>query len=421
MDYLTSFTNKFHRVFMSSIHVFGSVTARSRAEKADHSTDRTGYPFVFVHGFFGWGQYEKSHKTLPYWGMLTGSLIESINKSGFEASAASVDPAGSAWDRACELYAQIAGTRVDYGRAHSEKYGHPRYGEDYTGRPLVKKWDSENKINIICHSFGGPTCSLLASILENGAPEEAAITTDGTLSEFFKGGKGDYIYSIVGLAATYNGTSLPINHQAIKDTGDYLNSLFSSKLSVVPKPVLGVFNFLPTQFFNMLSKAASGEVADEDTGIYDMSPDKTALLNEKYKPLDNIYYFSVPHDATKLSKDGTHLVPDNSVADYLFTPLIPILGRTDTVTDGGMVLGKEWQPNDGLVNTVSATAPFNAKRKAIDKDPSAELAKEGFEKGVFNVLKTYRGTHMALMGNVLRPDPKALNYLLDLMLMINAL
>jgi len=35
------------------------------------------------------------------------------------AYAASVAPNGSAWDRACELYAQLSGTRVDYGKAHT--------------------------------------------------------------------------------------------------------------------------------------------------------------------------------------------------------------------------------------------------------------------------------------------------------------
>ena len=49
---------------------------------------------------------------------------------------ASVGPVSSNYDRACELYAQIKGTRVDYGQVHSQRYGHARYGKDYTGRGL---------------------------------------------------------------------------------------------------------------------------------------------------------------------------------------------------------------------------------------------------------------------------------------------
>lgn len=73
------------------------------------------------------------------WGMRGGDLIAWLNGRGYRAYAASVSPIGSAWDRACELYAQLAGTRVDYGTAHSKEYRHQRYGQDYD-------WLKENKI-----------------------------------------------------------------------------------------------------------------------------------------------------------------------------------------------------------------------------------------------------------------------------------
>lgn len=46
---------------------------------------------------------------------------------GYEVYTATVGPIVSNWDRACELYAYIKGGRVDYGKIHSEKYGHSRY------------------------------------------------------------------------------------------------------------------------------------------------------------------------------------------------------------------------------------------------------------------------------------------------------
>ena len=51
-----------------------------------------------------------------------------LNEKGIEAYAPAVGPLSSAWDRACELYAQLMGTRVDYGEAHSKMHGHNRYG-----------------------------------------------------------------------------------------------------------------------------------------------------------------------------------------------------------------------------------------------------------------------------------------------------
>ena len=71
--------------------------------------------YIFVHGLSGWGSYDKRYRQMPYWGMRGGDLMTWLRARGFDCYAASVSPTGSAWDRACELYAQLAGARVDYG------------------------------------------------------------------------------------------------------------------------------------------------------------------------------------------------------------------------------------------------------------------------------------------------------------------
>ena len=81
-------------------------------------------PVVFVHGLMGWGQRDKINRIMPYWGMTTGSLPDYLATQGYETYAASVGPISSAWDRACELYAQLVGTRTDYGVKHSQDFGH---------------------------------------------------------------------------------------------------------------------------------------------------------------------------------------------------------------------------------------------------------------------------------------------------------
>ena len=73
--------------------------------------------YIFVHGLSGWGSYDEKYKKTPYWGMRSGDLIALLREKGFDCYAASVDPHGSAWDRACELYAQLSGTRVDLWEA----------------------------------------------------------------------------------------------------------------------------------------------------------------------------------------------------------------------------------------------------------------------------------------------------------------
>lgn len=419
MDFLTPIFTKVFSVLMSLLALIGFNMPGKDLDVKD-SEKKTDYAYIFVAGFWGWGEYDEGNETLPYWGLMTGDMMESLNNNGFTARAASVDPVGSAWDRACELYAQLTGSVVDYGEAHSEKYGHDRYGEDYTGRALVENWNSEDKINIIDHSFGGPTCALLASVLEYGSKAEIEKTRDGSLSPYFEGGKGDYIYSITSFAGAFRGTTLVMNSQAVNDLFVSLESDVKSlplitscqkKLAGgVLKGVSGVLQF-----------AASGKVAAPDTALYDMHPDNSRKLFEDIETVDSIYYFTVPHCATKVSKTGTYQEGDLAVADYAFCPLSNILGRTHTVTEGGIVLDEKWQPNDGLVNTVSAYAPEKESYNEIGCRPGVSLAESGFEKGVYNVFETYNGSHMALMGNILRPNKDALPYITELMQMINAL
>ena len=126
------------------------------AEKANPEDD---YPFVFVHGLMGWGDRSMLDPIMPYWGLTTGNLMKYLNSKGYESYAAQVGPLSGAWDRACELYAQLTGTTVDYGAAHSAAKGHDRYGITYD-KPLFEGWSAQKKINLIGHSFGGATTRL---------------------------------------------------------------------------------------------------------------------------------------------------------------------------------------------------------------------------------------------------------------------
>lgn len=390
-------------------------TAPAKPEPTDTSVFKTNYPFIFVSGFWGWGQYKKGYETLPYWGFFTGeNYVSSFNKSGYTFAAADVSPMGSAWDRACELYAQLTGTVVDYGRAHSEKFGHARYGEDYTGRALITNWDEKNKINIICHSFGGPTSALFASVLEYGSEEEKEATKDGSISPFFEGKKGSYIHSVTGIAGAYNGTSLITNKQAIDDTVIYLRKYFP------------LYKYDP--LCKLLEKAAAffgnltdGTEPDPDTGLYDMIPDRSVSLNKTIRTVKDIYYFTVPCCTTYENSKKNASVPDMKITDYFFAPIAEIMGMTDMTTPDGLELRKEWQPNDGLVNTVSEYGPMNEEKTFLSYKPNRKAAGNCFEKGRYYVFETNRGSHNSLCGGTVRPNKKAKEYLTDLIAFINSL
>ncbi|MGX8691980.1 MAG: lipase-like domain-containing protein, partial [Eubacteriales bacterium] len=161
--------------------------------------------FVFCHGMLGFGEDELVNKFMPYWGGFSGSFVKRLQKQGYEATAPSFSSIGSAWDRACEVYASLTGTQVDYGIAHSKKYGHARFGKVYTEAKLPN-WgkiadDGEiQRIHLLGHSFGGATVRMLSHLMAYGSVEERAVTPPDELSPLFAGGKGDWLKSVTAIA-----------------------------------------------------------------------------------------------------------------------------------------------------------------------------------------------------------------------------
>ena len=346
----------------------------------------TNYPFVFVAGFAGWGKYDLLNNALPYWGRLNGDLIKYLNDQGFASCAASVDPLGSAWDRVCELYAQMAGTVVDYGQVHAIRFNHKRFGTDYRKRPLLSGWGEPdgsggiNKVNVVGHSFGGATIRLLAQLLADGSPEEIA-GTRGTVSGLFKGGKADWIHSITTLAAPHNGVDIVLALSPVE--GITALDKFKRLEPLKTKPV----------FKDIYSRGKSRSVLRvADKGVYDLYVDGAHALNENLSTIDSIYYFSFPSDATVKSPDSEKRIPDNSVADPLLYASIHMIGRSTKVTDKGFVIDETWYNNDGVVNTISTKAPFKEPQKSFDADEITP--------GIWNIMETYRGDHAAVIGGL---------------------
>ena len=71
---------------------------------------KTEYPFIFVHGMCGWGETSPQEKTSPYWGTQPeNNVITYLRAQGYTVYNPPVGGYSSAWDRACELYAQLTG------------------------------------------------------------------------------------------------------------------------------------------------------------------------------------------------------------------------------------------------------------------------------------------------------------------------
>ena len=373
---------------------------------------KVAYPYVLVHGLGGWGENSPMNEYAPYWGASTGSLPEKLRAEGHTVVVPSVGPISSAWDRACELYAQLTGTTVDYGQAHAAAHGHERFGRSYD-TPLVEAWGQKQnggqriKINLIGHSFGGTTARLLTWLLANGSAEECAATGNET-SPLFTGRKGDWVNSVTALCTPHNGSSLT----AVMDTlgsivgigsPAQLLSYLVFAAAGLATPVTDAYDFMLDQFGISASDSSAKGVQNAvaaliakgtDHAGYDLSPDGAKALNERISTADDVYYLSYPYCTTHTGALLPVQVPNSGTLPVLI-PTATAMGMFKGTTKGGIEIGADWQPNDGLVSVVSAAFPSTERASAFPADPTDGKA---FAHGVWYVAETREGDHGKVVG-----------------------
>ena len=353
---------------------------------------QTRYPLIFVHGMFGWGANEGINSKAPYWGGTTGNLMDYLRDKGVECCAASVGPVSSVWDQACELYAQLKGTRVDYGEHHSRIHGHKRFGRTYT-RPLIENWSKEKKIHLIGHSFGGNTARLLAHLLKYGSPEEIAESGDDT-SPLFVGGNEELVCSVTAICSPLNGTEAYETAQRYKLLAPmkficlgYISLMGRTKIqgSLVDFHLeqYGV-NDTDTEKHNASFTETFRRLLNSADNIeYDMSGKGAKKMNEIINAVPSVYYFSYPYNAVEENEKGKK-VPKN--IDFLF-----LKGTSGLMLRNNEKANKMSTGNDGLVDVASAMHPQKEPFKAYCEN-------EPVVPGVWHVMPVKKGDHGTPIG-----------------------
>ena len=347
------------------------------------------YPIILIHGLLGWGEQDGLTKTgvFPYWGWGQRSIDKHIRKKyGTEVFCPSLGPFNSAWDRACIFWAYLFGGTVDFGKVHSEKFGHARYGKTFEHGVLedLGQTEAHKKINIMGHSFGGPTVKEIQNLFIQGCKEEVEGTPEEELSDLFKGGHGNLLHSVTTLSGVNNGTAFA---SMFEDKGMTVITTGAIALATMLEktPAMKMYNFglqqwgLDTwpedikgcQFQAPLSRKDVIKAYDANKGMDAISHEmQIEVIQDEINPSqtmsNDIYYFA--HRAYKTHSNGH----GGQRPDIFMNPVCLVPGIFTGTWTGPRVEkfhlkgNPDWEKNDGYVNYIGTSAPLNQPHEAGD-------------------------------------------------------
>lgn len=367
------------------------------------------FPIVFVHGAMGWGEDDLWNKFMRYYGFVRMDIPRMCRTIGLEAVAPSLGPYVPCWDRACDLWAQLVGGTVDYGEVHSKRYKHDRYGRTYD-KPLIPDWgelDDEGKRKKICligHSFGAPAVRVFMSILAEGSAEEREATPESELSEFFKGGKADWVHAITTFAGVNNGLTLVeiFGEDVCAPLWSGLHFLISLIMDI---PIARVIYDMKFDQYHLTSKPGGiyTPIWEKWRGARNMAqkqlnsmvhevtfPGSAELTAEYPGPYPNVYYFCYAGAATEYNDKGYAVTRRE-----MFSPtrvVGPITGRLKMKpNDRSPGFDESWRQSDTLVSVKTAQNPLS--------EPAEDyVSMDECRPGVWYKMPLESKDHLAYMG-----------------------
>jgi triacylglycerol lipase len=344
-------------------------------------------PIILVHGILAYGQ--DSRLPISAWGGLR-DYVRLFSEEGWTIYSATIGPVSSNWDRACELFAYIRGGRTDFGAAHSARCGHKRFGREYPG--VYPAWGSSNKVHLLCHSMGGQTARVLAQLLEEGSPEELS-ASPGDASPLFEGGHS-WILGLTTLCSPHDGASLAL----VADYGSPTAKRAICSILAAASPAYDAM----LDHWGLARRADEGALAyasrleadvswylGEDGAYEDLRPEGASELNLWVRAQARIYYIS-------WAAVDTYEFEDRQLPSLDMQPLLASTGLamgSYIGRDGIWEIGREWQANDGTVNTISMDGPKLASSDTIRPFSGRAI------RGIWNYMGAMEGTdHVDLLG-----------------------
>ncbi len=337
-------------------------------------------PLVLVHGLGGWGPTE--FLGIPYWGGTTfQNVVTDLNSQGYNVFQASVGPISSNWERAAELYYQIKGGCVDYGKAYSARYGFSRYDPVKCYKGFYPQWDAQHPVNLLGHSMGAQTTRMLVKLLEDGSPADA----DG--DNLYTGGRKGWVKTVMTLSGTNSGTPATDNIQAmlptlvsfLKEVAKGFGAAANNSVYDFDLGQWGLHRQAGETLDAYAARVANSNFAkNTSNAAYDLSTDGAYELNKFMTLSPNTVYASW---ATSATTPGlvtgwaypTPLFMDAPLAALAWPypwPLRESIGNMTGSSPAGKVqYDASWWENDGLVPVKSQGAPLGSPENIYKGGP----------------------------------------------------
>ena len=353
------------------------------------------YPVVFVHGFMGWGPDEMG--SYNYWGGKY-EMIKEFEKNGHKIFISNVGPISSNWDRAVELYYQIKGGQVDYGKGHSDIYGLIRKPKNKKYKGLYPEWSPDNPVHIIGHSMGGQTARMLDYLLINSISD----TTGKKESSRLLGNEQvGFIKSITTISTPHNGTTLstfisagiPFLQDMVAVAAVVGNSFYSFDLEQWGFAINQGESW--TSYFKRMQKHPAW--GTKNIVSWDVSIQGAKDFNSITSANQDIYYFSFVNSNTDLnSKTGRH-TPSNTMS-FIIRSNARIIGMKKAYYEDGVATDSTWFENDGIVNKTSMYGPTTGTNGSdlISKYATSELLIPG---QWYTINDTIKMDHRRMIGH----------------------
>ena len=360
------------------------------------SKAQNNFPIVLIHGFMGWGPDEMGDYN--YWGG-KDDFVNLLEEQGHVVFELSVGPVSSNWERAIEVYYQLKGGQIDYGKSHANKYNIIQKPKDKYYEALYPEWSNENPIHIIAHSMGGQTARMLNYLLTQ---------------EIYQDDRNEVRESSLLLGQSQEGLIKSITTIATPHDGTTLTSITIKMIPFI-QYFIGVAGLVGTDFYNFDLEQWGFKRKKSETWFqyvnrmrehsawktknissWDLSLDGAKELNGFLLASPDIYYFSFVTTTTVLDKHtGLH----TTISD---TPLLirsraKLMGSRSGYWPDGSPTDSSWYENDGVVNTVSMYGPSTGINGS---DPIVEYNKnELLMPGQWHWIKINNMDHWSMVGH----------------------